>query len=242
MSERLSTTELRFGSCCLSGKVSLPYLQSHPIELENLFRGQDLNSKHFLENIRSYNSAFAFVSLGLNKQPRNDPELPTTGPRQYKIKGELWHAMGSLLPEPGKSPVYAQLYIISPETALTKRLANNQHHGTGLSQPVMQTIQDCLYRNNNFVNLYKSAYERIQDLEQNAPDTISAHYVKLHFSDTNDPRVYNQPTADEVAVILPGPEAPKDHRDIILQCRNGPLKRIYETSPAYAPLHYVLLL
>ncbi|KAJ3738055.1 hypothetical protein EV360DRAFT_90885 [Lentinula raphanica] len=91
--------------------------------------------------------------------------------------------MGSLLPEPGKSPVYAQLYIISPETALTKRLANNQHHGTGLSQPVMQTIQDYL--------------------EQNAPDTISAHYVKLHFSDTNDPRVYNQPTADEVAEWTP---------------------------------------
>ncbi|KAJ4481103.1 hypothetical protein J3R30DRAFT_3464391, partial [Lentinula aciculospora] len=49
------------------------------------------------------------------------------------------------------------------------------------------------------------------------------------------------PSADEVAVVLPGPGTATDHRDIILQCKEGPLKRIYETNPAYAPLHYVLL-
>ncbi|KAJ4483034.1 hypothetical protein C8J55DRAFT_387350, partial [Lentinula edodes] len=126
--EKLSKSSIShpmFGTCCKSGKVELPMLQNPPQELQHLFDGTDYESKHFLDNIRSYNSAFAFVSLGLKVQPHNDPNLPTTGPRQYKIKGALWHAMGSLLPETGKDPVYAQLYIVAPETALEQRLANN---------------------------------------------------------------------------------------------------------------------
>ncbi|KAF9067386.1 hypothetical protein BDP27DRAFT_1536269 [Rhodocollybia butyracea] len=145
-----SATNPKFGTCCKSGNVQLPMLQKPPVELERLFDGRDHDSRHFLENIRSYNAAFAFVSLGLKVQPHNNPELPKTGPRQFKIKRELWHAMGSLLPEVGKNPVYAQLYIVAPETALEQRLANNAQHsgGTGLNQTVMQTISDCLSRNN----------------------------------------------------------------------------------------------
>ncbi|KAJ3848605.1 hypothetical protein EV368DRAFT_76133 [Lentinula lateritia] len=177
-----SATKPIFGTCCKSGKLQLPMLQNPPQELQNLFDGTDYESKHFLDNIRSYNSAFAFV-------------------HGNKIKGALWHAMGSLLPETGKTPIYAQLYIVAPETALEQHLANKAHHGTGLCQT----------------------------------------NVKLQFKNHTDPRRYNMPAADEVAVILPGPGEAIDHRDIILQLRAGPLKRIYETNPAYQPLHYVLL-
>jgi hypothetical protein len=151
--------------------------------------------------------------------------------------------MGSLLPEPGKNPVYAQLYIVSPSTALEQHLANNAQHanGTGLRTAVMQTISDCLNRHNRWINVFKSAYERISDLEQQNPDAIQAASVKLHFKDHSDPRRYNLPTAEEVAVILPGPGQAADYQDIILQTRAGTLQRIYETNPAYQPLHYVLL-
>jgi hypothetical protein len=55
-------------------------------------------------------------------------------------------------------------------------------------------------------------------------------------------RRYNLPTAEEVAIILPGDEAqPADHCDIIIQTRAGPLKRIMETNPAYQALYYILL-
>ncbi|KIK60171.1 hypothetical protein GYMLUDRAFT_168282, partial [Collybiopsis luxurians FD-317 M1] len=105
----------------------------------------------------------------------------------------------------------------------------------------MSILEDCLRQNNHFATLYNSAYERIQLLEEQSPDPVNTAYVKLHFEDRNDPRTYNLPTAEEVAVILPGPGEPTDHRDIILQLKAGHLKQIYETSPAYAPLHYVLL-
>ncbi|GFS38131.1 hypothetical protein Acr_00g0055910 [Actinidia rufa] len=55
--------------------------------------------------------------------------------------------------------------------------------------------------------------------------------------------VYNLPTSDEIAVILPGDGTKVNGmRDIILHLRgNNELMRISECHPAYLPLHYVLL-
>lgn len=36
-----------------------------PADLEKLFRGADAQGKEFLENIRQYNCAFTFTSLGV---------------------------------------------------------------------------------------------------------------------------------------------------------------------------------
>ena len=47
------------------------------------------------------------------------------GPPVFRIQGELAHWSGTLLPEPGHSPVYAQLYIYDPSTAVGYRMANN---------------------------------------------------------------------------------------------------------------------
>src|SRR5947199_10681411 len=57
-----------------------------------------------------------------------------------------------------------------------------------------------------------------------------------------DHRRYNRPTASEVAIILPGTgEEQVDRRDIILQARSGPFKRISELHSAYCALRYPLL-
>jgi hypothetical protein len=39
------------------------------------------------------------------------------GPYVFKIQGALYHNVGSLLPEAGKDPIYAQLYFYSSEEA-----------------------------------------------------------------------------------------------------------------------------
>ena len=73
--------------------------------------------------------------------------------------------------------------------------------------------------------------------------------MKLCVLPDKDPRRYNAPTADEVAVVLPGDNAIRgDYRDIILHLRpqyyDGNylrLQHINEGHPAYAPLYYVLL-
>ncbi|KAL4321432.1 hypothetical protein AHAS_Ahas14G0109900 [Arachis hypogaea] len=57
-----------------------------------------------------------------------------------------------------------------------------------------------------------------------------------------DPRVYNEPTVSEIAGLIIGDFDGSDTaRDIIVQWRNGDLKRIHETHTLYWPLQYPLL-
>ncbi|QRV82937.1 ATP-dependent DNA helicase PIF1 [Ceratobasidium sp. AG-Ba] len=60
---------------------------------------------------------------------------------------------------------------------------------------------------------------------------------------TLDPRRYNRPTNDELALIFPG-EGLNRERDIVVHRahENGGIERISTWNPAYITLHYVLLL
>ncbi|KIK50668.1 hypothetical protein GYMLUDRAFT_65175 [Collybiopsis luxurians FD-317 M1] len=90
--------------------------------------------------------------------------------------------------------------------------------------------------------MYQTVHEHIGSMERENPGSSNnSACVRLHFLETTDSRRYNLPAVEENAVVLPGPGEATDHQDIILQHKAGPLKRIYETNPAYAPLHYVLL-
>ncbi|KAI3834855.1 hypothetical protein MKW98_015968, partial [Papaver atlanticum] len=69
-------------------------------------------------------------------------------------------------------------------------------------------------------------------------------HVSLQYEKGSDPRCYNLPTTDEIAVILPedGETINSGPRDIILHLKGSrALHRINECHPAYLPLHYILL-
>ena len=60
----------------------------------------------------------------------------------------------------------------------------------------------------------------------------------------NDPRRYNRPTVDEVAVIIVRPEDDNEafERDIVIQDHDtGRLQNIFQHSPRYISLHYPFL-
>lgn len=97
-----------FSLCCMKGKVHLPTLDRPPDLLFNLHNGIDHRSKHFMENIRAYNSMFAFTSMGGKiDNSVNDGG----GPPQFILSGQNYHRIGSLLPENGDKAKFAQLYI-----------------------------------------------------------------------------------------------------------------------------------
>ena len=50
--------------CCSNGKVDLPVLADPPEPIKQLLTGTTEESKHFLKNIRKYNSAFQMTSFG----------------------------------------------------------------------------------------------------------------------------------------------------------------------------------
>lgn len=109
----------KFSMCCMEGRVQLPLLKQPPTLLNDLldYHGSS-NAKHFRRNIRTYNAAFAFTSMGgkvdkkINKQG---------GPYVFRINGQTHHLIGSLAPVDGNNPKYAQLYVHDTENEIGNR-------------------------------------------------------------------------------------------------------------------------
>ena len=75
----------------MSGKVQLPKLQPVPQPLKHLLEDQGPNAKQFHQNIRQYNSAFTFTSLGATF---DQILLQGNGPYVLRLHGELYHNHG----------------------------------------------------------------------------------------------------------------------------------------------------
>lgn len=244
--ERLTSSSNRnpvFGSCCLKGKVNLPLLQDPPQRLRQFFECDSDQAKEFRRNIRRYNAAFAFTSVGTSN---SNTHVAGNGPYVFKFHGELRHLSGSLLPTVGETAKYAQLYFIDTTEAINIRMERNPE----CTETTMLEIQELLRTHHAFHGHYKQAYQILMEFEQQQQlqpqcgrriPNVVAH---LHFEGQMDRRRYNLPAGSEIAVLIPGEEdRPQGTRDIVLRLRGEGhfLERINECHPAYLPLHYVVL-
>jgi hypothetical protein len=93
----------------MNGKVELPYLRDPPSLLQCLLGSykdlppnrafgvtpaQEAQGAHFRPEIRKYNSAMAFASLGVQLSDRI-----AGGPYAFVIHGQLHHDIGALHPD-----------------------------------------------------------------------------------------------------------------------------------------------
>jgi hypothetical protein len=121
--------------CCTQGKVMLPPLAPPPEPLRRLLINNEADAKDFRQRIRAYNNALAFTSVGANL----DTNVAQPGNYTYRLRGEFYHKMGSLLPQPGEVPKFAQLYISNPHAELDGRMGNFG----GLNRDTMQCCKRC---------------------------------------------------------------------------------------------------
>ena len=92
--------------CCANGQVNLPPLQTLPQPLHQLFVGDTAESRCFQNNSRSYNSAFAFASFGVNEG------MLQAGVYCSRVSSTVCHRIDHLQPNTdGERPKFAQLYI-----------------------------------------------------------------------------------------------------------------------------------
>lgn len=110
----------RFSMCCLKGRVVLPPYEHLPQFLHDMYHKHDRVSRFFMNNIRSFNSMFAFTSMGgrVNNEQNNGKAPP-----MFVMNGENYHLIGSLLPMPEKPPKFAQLYIYHTDNEISNRMA-----------------------------------------------------------------------------------------------------------------------
>ena len=228
-----SKTKPLFSICCQQGRVSLPEIEPDPILLE-MFNDQTPAGKDFRKNIRKYNSALSFTSMGVtvDKDLANDRE----GVYTYRIQGAVVHEMGRLQAVEGQKPKFAQIFFYGPEEQAVRR---NEIFGGALDEDRLAELQALLEEKNRFCQVYKNIRER----EADAPPG-DAHKIVLNAS--REPkgrkeRQYDLPSAEEIAVLLPGDGTATEPRDIIIQGRDGYFQRINENHPTYDSMQYTLI-
>lgn len=85
------------GMCCAAGKLILPDIEEPPQPLNSLLTSNHTYSIHFLNNIPIYNTLFQMTTFG-TKEIIQGNLMPT-----FKIEGQIYHLIGSLLPTTGQS-------------------------------------------------------------------------------------------------------------------------------------------
>lgn len=153
MDEKLassSKTTPKFGMCCNHGQVVPQPVQAPPPLLQHLFTSDDPQSKEFRDNIRQYNMALAFTSLGV----QDDKSVNRRGAWVFRILGQLSHYSGVLMAD-GEAPQYAQLYIYDPALALNQRMRRNGN----LRNNTMASLQEMLLSTHRYARIYKQAFE-----------------------------------------------------------------------------------
>ncbi|KAG2209025.1 hypothetical protein INT45_002605, partial [Circinella minor] len=232
--ERTSRSSLRnptFNLCCQEGAVELPQLNPTPPEVSQLLHGSDAAAIHFRTNIRAYNNALSFTSLGVNI---NETVANSRGGAyNFRIYGNVYHRIGSLLPAEDNRPAFAQIYVHNPatETANRQAVSNAQ-----LNNTTLETLQALIHRLNPFVR----SFQNIAQIARN--QGIDNVRMVIRSENTPDRRRYNAPTAEEVGIIIiDNHDENIGNRDIVLRTRSNQLERISEMHRFYDALQYVLI-
>nr|KAJ0212967.1 hypothetical protein LSAT_V11C400213840 [Lactuca sativa] len=199
-----------FSLCCGYWKVELPPLKEPPQSYKQLYHAVDSKSKYFMKNIRRYNSMFSFTSMG----GKVDSSINRgNAPYIFRLSGQNYHSIGSLLPSNGCQP------------------RGSNHPSTSTDDSTnLQIIEDLklmLDSNNNLVKCYRM----VRDVFNSNPHADLK--LRIIGKRQHDGRTYNLPTASEVAALIVGDIGDfVDNRDIVVQTSSGSLCRISELHPS----------
>ena len=151
-------TNLKFGLCCMNGKIVLPLFQKPPDFLCSLLTELTSEARTFRNYIRMYNSSLAFASIGADV----DETITGKGVYNFKIQGSMYHRIGPLLPHNGQTPKFAQIYFHDTDHELENRL----NLFNGLDKQIMKQLQDMMHQCSPFYQHFKHSLENMNSNQQ----------------------------------------------------------------------------
>ena len=166
-----------FSVCCAGGKINLSPLLKPPSYLLYLYTSSNSDATTFRKNIRGYNNLLACTSFGANISK----EFQGQGISNFRINGQVYHSIGSLLPEDGNSPMFAQLYIYD-----TEHENKNRHNiMQDLDNDILFNLQNMLDKCNPYIQSFRQARDIISS------NTTSDISMVIHSDRTQNPHRYN---------------------------------------------------
>ncbi|XP_014759581.2 uncharacterized protein LOC26515330 [Drosophila ananassae] len=227
------------GMCCASGKVQLPEIETPPEPLNGLLNGTDPDSNVFLKSILRFNSCFQMTSFGATEIVRNTNENGQQFNSTFKIRGQVYHKMGSLLPMPNEPHKFLQIYFMGGEdsgSALANRVnarCNYNNLDSLYARRIVSELDALLNEHNELLKIFKSHMHQLQSdnhaIVINPDKTPAGEHI----------RRFNAPVVDDVAGIMVGDCTAA--REIVIRRRNNNLQFISDTHRSYDALQYPLI-
>ncbi|XP_031111844.1 uncharacterized protein LOC116015818 [Ipomoea triloba] len=191
-------------------------------------------------DVRNLNSDYEQVTYHNNAYGGRVDRSINTGnaPPVFRISGQNYHCIGSLVLGEGSTPKFAQLYIYDTDNEVNNRInsVRRDNNSGDIREDIVEKLKNMLDQNNVLVKCFRMARTEIQS------NPIVEVKMNLIGRRSQDGRTYNLPTANEVAALIVRDLDPSmGDLDILIQSRTGQLKRINQLNPAYLPLQYPLL-
>ena len=179
-----------FSFCCAQGQVQIPRIPRPPWPLDDYLTEQTPAAKHFRGNTRQFNNALSMASTGAKVSDRI-----ASGVQSFTVCGKVHHRMGPLLPEQDARPAFAQLYILDPDAANSRRLEIFPE----LSREVLDKLDQMLRQHNGFVSIFERAVQTSN--QENKPELKLV--LNADMTTVPDPRRYNVPASNGLAAFIP---------------------------------------
>ncbi|PLW20446.1 hypothetical protein PCANC_08313 [Puccinia coronata f. sp. avenae] len=165
-----------------------------------------------------YNNSISFTSLGANI------DRTVKGPKGvniFRISGGLTHLVSSIEPDNPQDAGFSQIYVVG-------------NRGTEEAQHRIKKAQGI--GGNTGFNPYAKTYKlAVKVLEDSRAFTIALQGISKPGC---DPKRYNEPTLEEVAVVVQGKGDQLGDRQIALHRKEGDLEIIPDSHSSYFPLCY----
>ena len=236
--EKTSNDKETFSLCCGNGNVSLPSITDPPELLQKLLTSKSQNCEAFRDNIRGYNSLLSMASRNITGEKTNFGN--SRGPPIFKISGSMFHLTPNVLPDPGQTPKFSQIYIYDSKQQVEERM---KHCKTpkSINKKLLEELQGMLFKCNFYVKQYQAA----ADVFASNPTEDLRLVIKSKGSKEAQKKTF-MPDVSDVVVIAPGDQT--EPRDVVLykskaaHPNGNDTVRIDELHKSYDPTAYVLIL
>ncbi|CAE1169587.1 unnamed protein product [Acanthosepion pharaonis] len=156
----------------------------------------------------------------------------------FKAQGQVYHRIGSLLPETATDSAFLQIYFIADyNQQADARMGIIPENDIGQDnhprRDIIMSLQQMLHETKSYVRSFKYALKN----NTSSDFIIVINADKRHQGEHE--RLYNAPASNEVSVIVSGDQ--HNRRDIVIESRGSGLRRISETHRSYDALQYPLL-
>jgi hypothetical protein len=156
---------------------------------------------------------FAFTSTGgVVDKEINKGHIPYV----FRMHGQNYHHIGSLLREEGSKPCWAQLYIYDTEYEVEIRISDSKGDGENstIDPTIVAVLQKMLDEHNALAKTFRMSRDRFKE------DDYHEYTLKL-ISKREKSGMHNLPSASEVAaLVVRDPNNGSAVRDIIVDFKD----------------------